>query len=337
MAYIYKRKNNWYIIKKEKGCIIYSKSTGESSERAAALKLEEFIRNEKELLVKTRNILCSLFAKEYLELKAPPTFSEKTYGTVKASFNEFIRVAGDKNLKDYTIKDIDKFLQYKIAKGMEQTAARIKRTISPAFNLAIKWGYLKKNVLKDSMKIKTREPEITYLEKPEYFKLIEYIKCDVLRDIVIWASHSGMRQMEIVNLKPSAINVKKRIITVFSTNTARTKSGKTRYVEMNSQLIPIYNKYKKQEYLFINPETNKKYVPKTLSENFKNTIRALNLNDSISFHSLRSTYGMWMLAAGANLKFISQQLGHSSVSVTEKYYAKYLPQRYTGEVDKINF
>lgn len=53
------------------------------------------------------------------------------------------------------------------------------------------------------------------------------------------------------------------------------------------------------------------------------------------FKDLRSSNGMWLLYAGQSLKYISQQLGHSSVTVTEKHYAKFLSNKFTGRIDSI--
>lgn len=43
-----------------------------------------------------------------------------------------------------------------------------------------------------------------------------------------------------------------------------------------------------------------------------------------SFKSLRDTYGSWMLSAGVRLIVVSKQLGHASVTTTEKHYVRIL-------------
>lgn len=43
-----------------------------------------------------------------------------------------------------------------------------------------------------------------------------------------------------------------------------------------------------------------------------------------SFKCLRDTYGSWMLSAGVRLVVVSKQLGHASVTTTEKHYVRIL-------------
>lgn len=46
--------------------------------------------------------------------------------------------------------------------------------------------------------------------------------------------------------------------------------------------------------------------------------------EGASFKSLRDTYGSWMLSAGVRLFVVSKQLGHASVTTTEKHYVRIL-------------
>jgi integrase len=88
-------------------------------------------------------------------------------------------------------------------------------------------------------------------------------------------------------------------------------------------------------FLFEGECSKKQLYPDFVSAKFKQYVRKAGLNDRIHFHCLRKTYGKWMLDANVNIKFISQQLQHSSVKVTEDWYAKYLSTEYKGEVNKI--
>ncbi|MEE8556358.1 MAG: tyrosine-type recombinase/integrase [Myxococcota bacterium] len=38
---------------------------------------------------------------------------------------------------------------------------------------------------------------------------------------------------------------------------------------------------------------------------------------------LRDTFGSWLLSNGIPIKYVSKQLGHSSIATTEKHYAKW--------------
>jgi integrase len=55
------------------------------------------------------------------------------------------------------------------------------------------------------------------------------------------------------------------------------------------------------------------------------TIRvAAKLPETISLHNLRHSFGSLLLAGGAPIKHVSQQLGHANVSITMNIYAHVL-------------
>lgn len=56
------------------------------------------------------------------------------------------------------------------------------------------------------------------------------------------------------------------------------------------------------------------------------------------FHGLRHTFAVFALNNGVDVHKVSRLLAHSSVMVTEKVYAKFLPETLQKEVEtKLNF
>ncbi|MDI6690007.1 MAG: site-specific integrase [Actinomycetota bacterium] len=55
----------------------------------------------------------------------------------------------------------------------------------------------------------------------------------------------------------------------------------------------------------------------------------------IRFHDLRHTYTSLLIAQGENLKFIQQQLGHSSLQVTLDRYGHLMPQVQHGAGERL--
>ncbi|MFZ3062687.1 MAG: tyrosine-type recombinase/integrase [Actinomycetota bacterium] len=53
------------------------------------------------------------------------------------------------------------------------------------------------------------------------------------------------------------------------------------------------------------------------------------------FHDLRHTYASLLIAQGENLKFIQQQLGHSSAQVTLDRYGHLMPQVQQGAGERL--
>lgn len=59
---------------------------------------------------------------------------------------------------------------------------------------------------------------------------------------------------------------------------------------------------------------------------------------NLTMHVARHTFAVWALNKGVDIHVISRLMGHSSVMVTEKVYAKFLPSTLEQEVqEKLNF
>ncbi|WP_170429155.1 tyrosine-type recombinase/integrase [Ruegeria arenilitoris] len=67
----------------------------------------------------------------------------------------------------------------------------------------------------------------------------------------------------------------------------------------------------------------------------KATIRAKLKN--VTPHVLRHTAAVHMVASGSSMERVSQYLGHSSVSVTEKIYARFAPEHLKEESEAVDF
>ncbi|MBS1494037.1 MAG: site-specific integrase [Bacteroidetes bacterium] len=186
------------------------------------------------------------------------------------------------------------------------------------------------------MKINIPEPDPKYFTKEEFEKMIAYCDNEVLKDAFTWAVFTGVREAELIKAKPSDVNVYKRIMKVYSTVSNPNKDKDSREIEMHKRLIPIFEKYKSQEFIFLNPNTNMQFTARALLDGVTKACKKAGLKH-FTFKDLRSIYATWLINADAPLKWISQQMGHSSLSITEKHYAKYITKEFRGEIDKLNF
>ena len=124
-----------------------------------------------------------------------------------------------------------------------------------------------------------------------------------------------MRKSEILNLRWKQVDLKKNLIKVEDT-----KSGKSRYININSELsclLPgLKTKNKESEFVFSNPETAKPYVD--LKRAFKTACERAGIRE-LRFHDLRHTFASRLVEGGVDLITVRDLLGHSTVKVTERY------------------
>ena len=62
----------------------------------------------------------------------------------------------------------------------------------------------------------------------------------------------------------------------------------------------------------------------------------IGLPFSLSMHAARHSFAVFALNKGLSMSVVSRLLGHSSTDVTEKVYAKFLPETLSAEVAKLN-
>jgi integrase len=86
------------------------------------------------------------------------------------------------------------------------------------------------------------------------------------------------------------------------------------------------------DYVFTN-EHGRPIHPRNLLRGFKRALKRADLPRETTIHDLRHSIGSILLADGQNIDAVTELLGHSSRSVTERIYAHTLleQKRATGE------
>lgn len=74
----------------------------------------------------------------------------------------------------------------------------------------------------------------------------------------------------------------------------------------------------------------------SIKKGFATAAQAAGLQD-VSPHVLRHTAGVHMAAAGVPMQMISQYMGHTSIAVTERVYARYAPNHMKQAADVLDF
>ncbi|RXM50887.1 MULTISPECIES: site-specific tyrosine recombinase XerD [unclassified Chryseobacterium] len=134
----------------------------------------------------------------------------------------------------------------------------------------------------------------------------------------------GLRVSELIDLKISNINFKEQYIKVLG------KGNKTRFVPLADYTAELLESYIKE--VRSKGKINKKYED-TLFLNSRGTsmsrvivfliIKELTdkagVNKKISPHTFRHSFATHLLQNGADLRYIQEMLGHSSITTTEIY------------------
>lgn len=140
---------------------------------------------------------------------------------------------------------------------------------------------------------------------------------EYLRRMAIIAMNTGLRRGELFKLRWQNVSIQRAELTV-AASTAKT--GKTRHIPLNATALAVFEEIKKVRhvsgFVFINPETDKPFT--TLKRSWK-TLAELARLDDFTFHDLRHDFASRLVQSGVNLYEVRDLLGHSSITLTERY------------------
>jgi integrase/recombinase XerC len=132
---------------------------------------------------------------------------------------------------------------------------------------------------------------------------------------------TGMRRIELVNLKQGDINFHNRTIKVLG------KRNKERLIPLTQEMNTLIKEYieqlnpsadEKSNFLFLT-EKGKQIYPGAIYRIVKNALEKVTTSARKSPHVLRHTFATHLLNNGANLNAIKELLGHSSLASTQVY------------------
>lgn len=133
---------------------------------------------------------------------------------------------------------------------------------------------------------------------------------------------TGLRVSELINLKFSDINAEEGFLRVLG------KGSKERLVPFGAKARLFLKKYlslpKRKstqgdaDYVFIS-RLGKKLSRVEFWRQLKNIAKKAGINKNITPHTLRHSFASHLLAGGADIRFVQEMLGHSSISTTQIY------------------
>jgi len=228
------------------------------------------------------------------------------------------------------LKDIKPFAIEKIRKNIlgagksPRTLQYVLATIRQAWNTARLNGLIVGDSPTRNIKIpKVDNKRVRFLSHEEAETLLNALKeKDTLtHDLALLSMQTGLRFGEIAALKWGHIGIDKGIIEVVDP-----KGGQGRVAFMTVKVKAMFNKMKRRkpdEYIFTNENGEKLNDPPRI---FHDVVAELGLNKGVTdprrkvvFHTCRHSFASWHVTAGTDIYAVKSLLGHSNISMTERY------------------
>ena len=319
---MHKRSGIWYTCIRFKGKKI-QRSLGTDNKKSAQ-KIENRIKDQVndgkyfERLAghnRTFNDMMDKFMKEHA-----PKVSGSMQNSYASSLKHLIPFFGEVALLSVTKKKLSK---YKVLRKNERakpaTINRELAMLSKAFTLVHEeWEWINGND-KPFSKIsyeKENNERDRWLTEDEEKRLLESSP-EWLREIIVFALNTGLRQGELLSLEWNRVNLFRKTILI-----QKTKNGKPKTLPLNKVALGVLNrrlkvKSIKNDFVFFS-RNGKKINKHNLRLSFYRVMKKAEITD-FRFHDLRHTFATRLAQAGVDLYKISKLLGHKNIRTTQRY------------------
>ncbi|MGB5895236.1 MAG: tyrosine-type recombinase/integrase, partial [Ignavibacteriaceae bacterium] len=242
----------------------------------------------------------------------------KTTLTYKTTFNMLLKYLGDIQLIDLTHKKIEEYIQFQIRTNSIHSGRKDLINIKASLNWAVQNNYLLENPSKSIKRIIPPQKLPLYYTREDFQKLLDVIDKEDVKDLVIFAVNTGLRQSELLNLQFRQVNFSNRTI-ILDNQTHITKSKRIRSVPLNETAFNIIQKRNngREQNVFTIRESGIKQD--WIVHNFKKYVLKAKVNPKLHFHSLRHTFASWLVQKGISIYEVSKLLGHADIKTTEIY------------------
>jgi integrase len=266
------------------------------------------------------------------------TLEPGTLAIYRTTFAHFSRSAGDLPLPSLTPRHIDTYKIERLAAVAPTTVNIELRTLKSAFRMGVRWNMLRKSPLEGLSLARVPERQPAYFSREEFQRLLDAIKEPWLRDVVLFAAVTGMRQGEILSLAWNQVDLEARVARLTSSASFRTKTGKRRTVPLGETAVQVLQRRKpgiKSGVVFT--LRGKPLMRRWVTTKLRRYVRQLGMDPRLNYHSTRHSFASWLALDGVSIFQISKLLGHSDVKITQHYYAHLEPGELHEVVDRITF
>ena len=240
-------------------------------------------------------------------------------------------------INQITTVTVEKFIANKQSQGVNiNTLRKLIVGLNQVMNYAVRHRLIDFNPVRDAERprrqgTKGEEKTISILAPEQIRNFLEAVTDRKYQALFLTATMTGARQGEILGLKWSDVDFKKKQGHICRTfNHGRFFMPKTKGSRRSIDLSPVVVSTLASWKLMSGGRNDDLVFPNEAGGpmNYSNMVQRYFLKalekagiQRIRFHDLRHTYASLLLSQGENIKYVQTQLGHSSPTVTLNVYA----------------
>jgi integrase len=233
---------------------------------------------------------------------------------------------GKQRLSAITSRDVAMLHAKEKTRTSATTANHLLTTLKRMLNLAVKWGYLEKNLASLQEKFKEPPHRERYLSKdelPRFLKALEdendQLSVGVLRLLLF----TGCRRGDILSLKWEQVRMDEGRLFL-----PTTKNGRSRTVHLNARAKEVLLELRERkdqdsrtassEYVFPSRQGTRKGHIFDLRKPFERACERAGI-DNFRIHDIRHPFASIAVMSGASLYDVQKLLGHQDIAMTQRY------------------
>jgi integrase len=211
-------------------------------------KLESEIVEGKWQLRDKGSVSFNTLTKKYLKF-SETTHVASTFRARKYRIKKHLKpYFGRMQLDQITVQMLDNYKEMRKEAGASQNTVNHElANLSHMLRMAIRWGYIDKNVAShvDRMKVPKTTPR--FLSEDEIAQLIDAAKGLHIYPLVVTALHTGMRKGELFNLQWADIDFGQQIIRIESKVDWHTKNYRPRVIQLTPMLYKVLSEHRDKQ------------------------------------------------------------------------------------------
>lgn len=260
--------------------------------------------------------------------------------------NHIVPTIGNIQLQKLTPQHVQRLCNQKYRDGKSaKTVKDIHGVLHKALDKALKLGYIQRNACEGCELPRAENKEMRPLIDDEVSSFLKETQGTRYGKLFYVALFTGMRQGELLGLTWDCINFERGTIRLYRQMQAIKRKGDTyafgtlknrtaRTIEPAAAVMHVLKQIQDQQRewqytyadIWDNPDnlvfTNEAgghLCHYTTLKHFKKAVKAIGLKD-VRFHDLRHTFAVLSLQNGADMKTVSEMMGHATVAFTMDKY-----------------
>lgn len=233
------------------------------------------------------------------------------------SIKRLLASFGDITLAGITSETVEDYIEKRLKEGKALSTiykefALGRRMLNVARK---KWKWIRDNPFSDVEFPSIQNQRDRWLTLQDEQRLLVSVEQEWLRDIIIFAIHTGCRMGEILLLTwKDNIDMQRKVIIIQAT-----KGGIKKAIPISNTLYEMLLKRSKVTHIsnIVFP-----FKRSTLKDAFQKAIEGSGIVN-FHFHDLRHTFATRLVQGGVDLYAIQKLLGHKTIRMTERYAHHY--------------